>query len=153
MHETTAILIGQPDLEPPLELLPVGSVRAQLGFPSPAEDFEEDGLDLNRILVRNPLATYIYRASGWSMAGAGILDNDLLLCDRSITPRSGDVVLATWDGNQPACKILRLAENHLELHSANPDIPPIVLEPGTEVEVFAIVGVARTMKRGGGARG
>jgi len=152
MPETTAIPLCRAALEPGTIFLTVGAAPAQLGFPSPAEDFEEDGLDLNQILVRNPLATYIYRASGWSMSGAGILDGDLLVVDRSVTPRSGDVVLATWDGNQPACKILQLAENHLELHSANPDIAPIVLEQDTEVEGFAVVGVARAMKRRPGRR-
>jgi len=141
-------LLGLPTIEPPLVPLPVGGSPVRLGFPSPAEDFQEDSLDLNQLLVRNPLATYIYRASGWSMAGAGILDGDLLIVDRSVTPRSGQIVLATWDGNQPTCKILRLCEAHLELHSANPDIPPIVLQQETEVEVFVVISVARQMKRG-----
>lgn len=144
---TTAALVGPAEFDPPVAALPAGAVRVQLGFPSPAEDYLEEGLDLNRLLVRNPLATYIYRASGWSMAGAGVLDGDFLLVDRSVTPRSGDLVLATWEGNQPACKILRLAESHLELHSANPEVPPIVLQQGTEVEVFAVVSVARTVRR------
>lgn len=153
MDSTYATLVGPTDHDPPGLTVPTGSVNVQLGFPSPAEDFEEDSLDLNRILVRNPLATYIYRASGWSMAGAGILDGDLLLVDRSVTPRGGDVVLATWEGNQPACKILRLAADRIELLSANSDNPPIVLEQGTEVEIFAVVGVARTMTRNGARRG
>lgn len=150
--KTTASLIGRVHPEPPLIPLPVGAARAELGFPSPAEDFEEDSLDLNRILIRNPPATYIYRASGWSMAGAGILDGDLLIVDRSVTPQCGDVVLAIWEGNAPACKILRLARNHLELHSANPDVAPIILESDTEVEAFAVVSVARTLTRRRGER-
>ena len=60
------------------------------------------------------------------------------------------LVIAIWDGNQPTCKVLQLFESHMELHSANPDFPPIVLEQCTEVEVFAVVGVVRQIKRRSG---
>lgn len=142
-----ATFVGYAAVDPPLVPLPVGAASVQLGFPSPAEDFEEDSLDLNRLLVRNPLATYVYRASGHSMARAGILDGDLLIVDRSATPRSGSLVMAVWDGNQPACKILRICDQHIELHSANPEFPPIVIEAGIEVEVFVVVSIARQVKR------
>lgn len=64
-------------------------------------------------------------------------------------PQAGDLVIAIWDGNQPTCKVLQLFESHMELHSANPDFP-IVLEQSTEVEVFAVVGVVRQIKRRSG---
>jgi DNA polymerase V len=99
------------------------------------------------VLIRNPAATYLYRADGWSMIGAGICDGDILVVDRSVQPRAGDIVIAVWDGNQPTCKVLQTFEHHIELHSANPDYPPIVLAPGTEVEVFAMVGLARQIIR------
>lgn len=153
MPATNVTLIGPPCVDPPVLPLQMGGVLIQLGFPSPAEDFEEGSLDLNRFLVRNPLATYIYRASGWSMAGVGILDGDLLAVDRSVTPRSGDTVIATWEGNQPTCKILQLAENRIELLSGDASHPPIVLEQDIEVEIFAVVGVARAMRRRGASRG
>lgn len=142
-----ATFAGYAAVDPPLMPLPVGSAAVQLGFPSPAEDFEEDSLDLNKLLVRNPLATYIYRASGHSMARAGILDGDLLIVDRSATPQSGSLVMAVWEGNQPACKILLICEHHIELHSANPEFPPILIEAGTEVEVFVVLSIARQVKR------
>lgn len=72
------------------------------------------------------------------------------MVDRSVTPQAGDLVIAIWDGNQPACKVLQLFENHMELHSANSDFPPIVLEQPTEVEVFAVVGVVHQIKRRSG---
>ena len=142
-----AAFVGYAAIDPPVVPLPLGAAPVQLGFPSPAEDFEEDSLDLNRLLVRNPLATYIYKASGHSMARAGILDGDLLIVDRSATPQSGSLVMAVWEGNQPTCKILLICQHHIELHSANPDFPPIVIEAGTEVEVFVVVSIARQVKR------
>ncbi len=109
----------------------------------------DEAIDLHRLLVRNPAATFLYRADGWPMSGAGISDGGILVVDRSVTPLAGDLVIAIWDGNLPTCKVLQLFESHMELHSANPDFPPIVLEQPTEVEVFAVVGVVRQVRRRG----
>ena len=139
--------IGPAALDPPYRPRPLGAVSAELGFPSPAEDFEDGAIDLNELLVRNEPATFFYRASGWSMLLMGICDGDFLAVDRSVRTVDGDVVLAVWDGNAPACKLLRLFADHIELHSANPEHAPIVFASGAEVEVFAVVAVARQIKR------
>lgn len=144
---TTAHRLGPAAIDPPRRRRPLAGVHARLGFPSPAEDFLDDTIDLNEWLVRNEAATFYYRADGWSMLMAGICDGDLLVVDRSVTPLSGDLVLAFWDGNQPTCKVLKIMSDHLELHSAHPDHAPIVLDPETQVEVFAVTGVARQIQR------
>ena len=145
--------LGPASIDPPLQLLPVGGVRAQLGFPSPAEDFEDDGLDLNGYLVRNPAATFLYRAEGWSMVQAGICDGDVLIVDRSVTPKDGDIVIASWDGNAPVCKVLHLQEDQMQLRSCNPELAPISLDGESDVEVFAVVGVVRQIRRQHGRLG
>jgi DNA polymerase V len=139
--------LGPARVDPPLSRLPVGLARAALGFPSPAEDFVDDTIDLNELLIRNPPATFLYRADGWSMVEAGILDGDVLIVDRSVEPRDGDVVVALWEGNAPACKVLRILDDRIELESRNAEVPNIALKPGTEAEVFAVVGVVRQMRR------
>lgn len=144
---TLATFIGPASIDGPAHFVPLAGVRARLGFPSPADDFMDESVDLHRLLVRNPSATFLYRADGWSMLGVGISDGDILVIDRSVTPQGGDLVIAVWDGNQPTCKVLKTFEHHLELHSANPEFPPIVLDQGTEVEVFAVVGVVRQIQR------
>lgn len=145
--DTLARLVGPARLDARPCALPLGAARASMGFPSPAEDFQDDTIDLNELLVRNPPATFLYRAEGWSMLHAGICDGDILIVDRSVAPKDGDVVIATWEGNQPVCKVLKVAGDHLELHSRNPHCPNVVLPPGTEAEVFAVVGVVRQMQR------
>lgn len=107
----------------------------------------DEAIDLHRLLVRNPAAPFLYRADGWSMLGVGISDGDILVVDRSVQPQPDNLVIDIWDGNQPTCKVLKAFEHHLELHSANPEFPPIVLEQGAEVEVFAVVGVLRQIQR------
>lgn len=81
------------------------------------------------------------------MLGGGISDGDLLVVDRSVQPLPGDLVIAIWDGTQPTCKALQVFEHQLELHSTNSEFPPIVLEQNTEVEVFAVIAVARQIQR------
>lgn len=83
-----------------------GAVRAagcsaRLGFPSPADDFMDDAIDLHRLLVRNPASTFLYRADCWSMSGVGVSDGDNLVVDRSVTPQAGDLAITIWEGNQP----------------------------------------------------
>ena len=146
---TFAHYIGPAVADPVPVLLPMSGVRVDAGFPSPAEDFMDDGIDLHHWLVTNQPATFYYRAAGISMLGEGICDGDTLIVDRSVTPRDGDLVIATWDGQAPICKRLRIAADHIELHSRNPHFQPLILSPETEVEVFAVVGVCRKIVREG----
>lgn len=68
------------------------------GFPSPAQDYVENGIDLNRELVKNPSSTFFGRARGSSMEGAGIYDGDLLVIDKSLEPYEGAVAVCFIDG-------------------------------------------------------
>src|SRR5690606_24091375 len=104
------------------------------------------------LVVRNPAATYLYRAAGNSMRAAGICDGDLLVVDRSVRVVPGDVVIAVWDGQQPTCKVFGVRGSQVLLRSADEASPVIELAEGTEVEVFAVVGVVRVIKRGSRVR-
>ena len=78
--------------------LPLAGATVRAGFPSPAEDFEEDRIDLNRFLIRSPASTFYLRVSGRSMERAGILDGDYVVVDRGERAREGDIVVAVLDG-------------------------------------------------------
>ena len=67
------------------------------GFPSPAEAYEVEVLDFNKDMIRHPDTTFYGRVRGDSMIDAGICDGDILVIDRSLTPRNGDVVVAYYD--------------------------------------------------------
>ncbi len=86
--------------------LPLFLSRVPAGFPSPAEDFADGVLDLND-LIEHPAATFVVRVSGFSMSGAGIFDGDLLVVDRSIKPRSGQIVVAINDGDMLVKRLKR----------------------------------------------
>lgn len=84
---------GELDFPSPF-LFPLVGASVSAGFPSPADDYIETSIDLNRELVRHPFATFFVRASGDSMVGAGIKPNATLVVDRAIETKSGDVVIA-----------------------------------------------------------
>lgn len=75
------------------------------GFPSPAQDYTDSGIDLNRELVKNPGSTFFGRAKGNSMEGAGIYDGDLLIIDKSLEPHEGAVAVCYIDGEFTLKKI------------------------------------------------
>jgi DNA polymerase V len=144
---TTAQYLGAAAIDPPFLRLPVLGARVQLGFPSPADDFLDDTLDLNNLLIRNPAATFFYRAHGNSMLRAGILSGDILIVDRSVAVQNNDIVLACWGGETPVCKIIKGMPDRIELHSANPNYPVLIPPQDVEVELFCVIDVVRQLVR------
>lgn len=108
------------------------------GFPSPAEDFQAERIDVLKHIVRHPQATYTLRVRGDSMRDEGVFDGDVILVDRAIKPRHGLIVVAVVDGAF-TCKKLWLRVGKLKLLSANPDFPDIVPCEGQTIEVWGVV--------------
>jgi DNA polymerase V len=79
-------------------VLPLAESSVRAGFPSPADDYADQPLDLGGHLIRNKAATFIVRAKGDSMQGAGIQDGALLVVDRSAEAKDGSIVVAVVDG-------------------------------------------------------
>lgn len=112
--------------------LPLYTSRVQAGFPSPADDFIENRLDLNEYLIRHPAATFFTIVAGDSMEGVGIFAGDILAIDRALDPRHGDVVVACVQG-EFTCKILDYRNK--TLLAAKDGYPPIPLsEEGAQIE-------------------
>ena len=107
--------------------LPLAPSRVRCGFPSAAEDWLEDKLDLNQKLIKSPSSTFLFRVEGESMTGVGINDGDLLIVDRSIMPKHGKVVVAMVGGDMTV-KRLNLKSNPPQLDPANPHFKSITEE-------------------------
>jgi len=108
------------------------------GFPSPAADYEQDQLDLNRHLVKNPVATFFVRVTGDSMIGAGIHHGDLLVVDRSLEPRDKNVVIAVVDG-ELTVKRIRIHRRKIILVPENHNYLTQEISEETEFEVWGVV--------------
>lgn len=91
-----------------LPLRQFGSVSA--GFPSPAQGYEDEPLDLNELLVQHPAATFFFRATGRHLDAEGVREGALLVVDRSVTPRPGRLVVADRDGERVVCRLGREQE-------------------------------------------
>ncbi len=125
-------------VEPPGLSLPLFANRVPAGFPSPADDYVEDMLDLNQQLVKNPAATFFVRVQGNSMTGAGIFDGDTLVVDRAINPRSGNIVVAVVDG-ELTVKRLSQRKGIIRLLPENPEFAPIEFSEGQELVIWGVV--------------
>jgi len=108
------------------------------GFPSPADDFVENALDLNQHLIKHPAATFFVKAQGDSMLGAGIHSGDLLIVDRSIRPQDGKVVLGVIDG-EFTVKTLHHARGKVFLMPENCRYPAIEVKEEMDFSVWGVI--------------
>lgn len=131
-------LSARAHLQPDPACFPFYSASVAAGFPSPAEDYEEPALDLNEHLVQHREATFFVRAQGHSMVGAGIHDGDLLVVDRALTARDGDIVIAVVDGALTV-KRLRQQGDRTWLQAENPDYGDIELGEDQQLELWGVV--------------
>lgn len=132
-----------PALEPLACEFPLILHKISAGFPSPAADYVEKSLDLNTFMVQHKEASFFFRVSGESMSGAGILDDDIVLVDRSLNAGHGDIVLAVIDGEYTLKKLFK-KWGRVELHPENPAYSPIILNDGNELQIWGVVvGVVR----------
>jgi len=126
--------------------VPLAGASVSAGFPSPAEDYLERGIDFNAYLVARPAATFAVRVRGDSMKGAGIHNGDILIVDRSLNATDGSVVVAVVDG-EFTVKRLRVRGDRAFLCPENPDYRPIEVTDSESqiwgVATFAIHSLTR----------
>ncbi len=119
--------------------LPLILSRVAAGFPSPAEDYIESSIDLNRELIRHPFATFYVRASGDSMIDAGIRPNATLIVDRAIETKSGDIVIARI-GDEMCVKELFIDDaGKVLLIPKNANYQPIEISEDMDFEIWGKV--------------
>ncbi len=117
--------------------LPMAEAACPAGFPSPAEDYMEERLDLNEHLIDNPAATFFVRVSGASMVDAGIHNGDILIVDRSLEPSEGEIVIAVLDG-QLAVKRLVKEKGEFYLFSENDDYENLKINPESDFRIWGV---------------
>ena len=108
------------------------------GFPSPAEDFTELSISLDKHLIQNPAATFMAYANGNSMVRVGIHHGDILIIDRSLDARDGDIIIALLYG-EFVVKQISIIDDILFLVPKNPQYSSIQITPEMEFEVWGVV--------------
>lgn len=119
--------------------IPIFESKVSAGFPSPAEDYKETSIDLNEFLIKNQAATFLYRVSGDSMEGAGIRDNSLIIVDRSLTPKSNQIVFAEIDKEYTVKRYIKERDGTIYLKAENPKYKPIKISEGMEFIIWGVV--------------
>lgn len=117
--------------------LPLFISRVPCGFPSPAQDYVEQRIDLNDFLVDHPSSTYFIRVSGDSMIDIGINEGDMLVVDSSLQPKHGDIVVASLSGEFTVKQLM--LQPYLHLKPMNAAHAVIAIPDADEFEVFGIV--------------
>ena len=108
------------------------------GFGAAADDYMERGIDLNEQLVKNKPATFFMRVRGSSMIDAGISDGDIVVVDRSLSPKNGKTVIAVVDGEM----LIRLYEktfNKLRLVPATSNLSPLEVNELQDCSIWGVV--------------
>lgn len=119
-------------------LVPIFSSRVQAGFPSPADDHMDETLDLNTHLIQHKESTFFVKAQGESMLGAGIYPGDILIVDRSVTAKSGKIVIAVVD-SEFTVKRLHKYKGKITLKAENTDFDDINIKEGSELIIWGVV--------------
>ena len=121
--------------------------KVRAGFPSPADDYVEAFLDLNEHLIEHKDATFFVQATGDSMTGAGIQEGNLLVVDRALEARHGDIVIAVIDGDLTV-KRLEKRRGRIRLMAENQAYAPIEFTEGQELTIWGVVtSVIQRIKR------
>lgn len=116
----------------------IPATNSHTGFPSPADDYLQGALDLNEYLVHHRESTFFFRAKGNSMTAAGISDGDLLVVDKSITPSSGNIVVAVIDGELTVKRIVTQGESYV-LKAEGDITDTIQFKDGQELQIWGVV--------------
>ena len=115
------------------------------GFPAPADDEVTEAIDLNTYLIHNKPATYLVRVEGTSLQGIGILSGDLLVVDASLPPGSGQIVVASVNGEFLVKRYVK-EKGKAYLKAENPAYPPLLVSDDMEGGIMGVVsGVVRKM--------
>ncbi|MDF1611627.1 LexA family protein [Stygiobacter electus] len=137
LHSSKIIDIYSALTDTELEL-PVVNSGISAGFPSPALDFVDISIDLNKHLIKHPSATFYGRVKGHSLKNAGIDDGDLLIIDRSLEPQNGKIAVCYIDGEFTA-KRIKIKKDEIWLMPENENYAPIKVGKDNDFLVWGIV--------------
>jgi DNA polymerase V len=137
LHTTPTLEFYFPDYSSKLEL-PFFDVGISAGFPSPADDFIELTIDLNKQFIKNKDTTFFARVKGHSMKNVGIYDGDLLIIDKSLEPQNNKIAICQIDG-EFTVKRIQIEDNIVWLIAENDDYKPIKVTPENDFMIWGIV--------------
>lgn len=131
--------VSFPKVNPSQVLTPLYSHKISAGFPSPADDHIEQTLDLNQHLIPHPVSTFFLKVTGDSMINAHIQENDILVVDKSLTPKNDDIVIAVFHGELTVKRLLIHKNGDIFLKPENDKYPIIHIPSPDELVIWGVV--------------
>lgn len=120
--------------------IPLFLESVSAGFPSPADDYIEGKLDLNSYLIKNPSSTFFVRVTGDSMIEAGIYSGDILIVDRSLEPKHGNIIIAVLDSELTVKRLsIDVKDSKISLLPENSNYEAILITNEMQFEVWGVV--------------
>ena len=113
--------------------------KVSAGFPSPADDYLENNLNLDKLLIKNRPSTFLIRAGGDSMINIGIYDGDILIVDRSLDAKSKDIVIASIFGELTVKKLILDVHGNPQLKSENELYSNIEIKNKEDLIIWGVV--------------
>ncbi len=126
--------------------LPYADGGIKAGFPSPAQDYMEQAIDLNKELIKHPASTFYGRVKGDSMIDANVHDGDILVIDKSLDPQNGDMAVCYIDG-EFTIKYIKIEKDVIWLVPANEEYKPIKVTIENDFLIWGIVTYCIQSKR------
>lgn len=137
MHENDVLEFYSANTDTSLSL-PFFNGGVSAGFPSPAEDFLENELDFNATFIKHPSSTFYAKVKGNSMKDAGITNGDIMVIDRSLEPKNGDIAVCYLDG-EFTVKTIMIEKEVVWLVAQNEQYAPIKVTAENELIIWGIV--------------
>ena len=137
INKESSLTFSRPDFESDIRI-PYIKEGVSAGFPSPATDFMETNIDLNKELCKNPLSTFYIKVKGHSMINAGINDKDILIVDRSLEPQNNKIAVCFIDG-EFTVKRIKIDKDCVYLMPENEKYQPIKVTAENELVIWGIV--------------
>ena len=121
------------------ETLPIILQKVSAGFPSPATDYIEEQIDLNKELIKKPSSTFLIRVQGNSMIDHKITEGDVLIVDRSLTLKTNSVAVLNFEGELVVKKIIKKKEKYFLLSKKNNSTKEIEINTNLNTELWGVV--------------
>ena len=121
------------------ETLPIILQKVSAGFPSPATDYIEEQIDLNKELIKKPSSTFLIRVQGNSMIDHKITEGDVLIVDRSLKLKTDSVAVLNFEGELVVKKIIKKKEKYFLLSTKNNSTKEIEINTNLNTELWGVV--------------
>ncbi len=118
--------------------IPFFDVGVAAGNPSYVQEYFPESINISQELVKNPRATFCVRVSGQSMVGAGIDDGDLLIVDKELEAREGQIILAVINGDYTVKRLIQKSDAYY-LQPENPDFEPLKITQFMDFRIWGVV--------------